>query len=99
MTALSPDAHALSAFRALPNGEGRSYTATWFPGGPWDGVSRFIRMCRAVGWIREGMPSAESYAVLDVLDEDGNIVQDFPIPDARAFQGIKKKLDLRVEAT
>lgn len=93
--ALHRSAHALSAFRALPNGEGRRYTATTFPADPWSGCERFVRMCRSVGWI--GGDPESAYAVLDVLNEDGDIVQDFSIPDARAFQQIKQKLALAVD--
>lgn len=89
------DAHALTVFRVLGSGEGRAYTATTFPTDPWAGCEHFIRMCRAVGWIR---PSTEDgYGVLDVLNENGDIVQDFAIVDNRAFQQIKRRLHLRVE--
>lgn len=87
-------AHALTVFRIV-KGEGRAYTATTFPQDPWQGCERFVRMARKVGWL---CPPSESYAVLDVLNEDGDIVQDFGIRDARAFQQIKRRLDLRVEA-
>lgn len=94
---LLPEAHALSIFRCLPNGEGRRYSSTWFPKAPWAGCARFVRQCRAVGWIDEGMGSEDCYGVLDVLAENGDIIQDFPIPSARAFQAIKKKLGIVVE--
>lgn len=93
---VSPAAHALTAFRILPSGEGREYTATTFPRDPWAGCEHFIRMARKVGWLS---PAGESYAVLDVLDAEGDIVQDFGIRDASAFQQIKRHLNLRVEAT
>lgn len=87
-------AHALTAFRAVGE-DGRQYTAVTFPKDPWGGCERSIRMFRKVGWLEP--TTAESYAVLDVLDEAGDIVQDFGIRDARAFQQIKRRLDLRVE--
>ena len=92
---LPTSAHALSAFRMLPNGEGRAYTATTFPKNPWQGCERFLRMARKVGWIKCG---EDGYAVLDVLDENGDIVQDFSVVDARAFRQIARRLHLRVEA-
>lgn len=92
---LHEEAHALTVFRVLPNGEGRRYTAVTFPSAPRRGCEQFVRMSRAVGWI--GGQWASAYGVLDVLNEDGDIVQDYPIPDARAFRGIKRKLDLRVD--
>lgn len=91
---LHPSAHALTVFRILPNGEGRAYTATTFPEGPWQGCEHFLRMCRKVGWL--GAVDG-SYAVLDVLNENGDIVQDVGIRDASAFQQIKRRLNLRVE--
>lgn len=91
--ALHPQAHALSAFRALRAGNGRCYTATTFPKNPWQGCERFVRMCRKVGWIKD---SPEPYAMLDVLDENGDIVQDYPIPDAASFRQVKAKLHLRL---
>lgn len=92
---LTPTAHALRPFRVLPNGEGRTYSATTFPKNPWRGCSRFIRMCEAVGWVGGG--AVEPYGVLDVLDINHDIVQDFAIPNARAFQQIKRRLDAAVE--
>jgi hypothetical protein len=91
------DAHALTIFRVLANGEGRNYTATTFPGDPYKGCERFVRMCFAVGWIKDESSVPEPYGVLDVLDKDWNIIFDYAIPTARAFQGIKRKLSLTVE--
>ena len=88
---------ALTLFRCLPNGEGRNYTATTFPADPWRGCSRFVRMCQAVGWVRESTAGDDCYGVLDALDQDGSIVQDWSVPTAAAFRGIKKKLSLCVE--
>lgn len=91
---LVDDAVALSAFRMLPGGGERGYTATTFPADPWRGCERFLRMCKAVGWVTD---DDDGYAVLDVLNENADIVQDFTIPDASAFKQIAKRLDLRVE--
>jgi hypothetical protein len=92
---LHPDAHALTAFRILPNGEGRQYTATTFPAHPWAGCERMLRMARAVGWV--GRDPDESYALLEVLNIDADIIQDFPVPTAAAFRQLKKRLNLAVE--
>jgi hypothetical protein len=40
----------------------------------------------------------ESYAVLDVLDESGDIVGDYAIPTAAAFRWVKRTLKLAVES-
>jgi hypothetical protein len=92
---IAPSAHALTVFRVLPNGEGRSYTAVTFPKDPREGCEHFIRMARFVGWLREA--GEDDYGVLDVLNIDADIVQDFGIPTAEAFQRIKRKLNLAVE--
>jgi hypothetical protein len=89
-------AHALTAFRELPNGAGRQYTATTFPEDPWQGCERFIRTGLKLGLLKDP-GDGDSYAVLDVLDEDWSIVQDFAVPDAHAFRWVKRKLGLRVD--
>lgn len=91
---LDPRAHALGAFRVLPDGEGRRYSATTFPVDPWQGCERMIRTARAIGCI--GQPG-DSYAVIDVLDAQGSIVQDFGVPTAKAFRWWKRKLNLTVD--
>lgn len=89
-------ATALSAFRALPNGAGRQYSVVEAPSG-YDAVELSIRRFNAFGFI--GGTSEDCYAVLDVLDENDDIIQDFHIPNARAFRYIKQVLGLRVEST
>ena len=94
-----PDgAVALTAFRELPDGRGRQYTESWTPGNPWRGCEHFIRMCAAIGFLRESV-SEHSYAVLDAIDEDGGILATYDIPHARAFKFIYRKLHLRVADT
>jgi hypothetical protein len=91
-----PEAHALTLFRILPNGEGRRYSATTFPRDPYQGCDRMVRTARAVGWITD-TGGGESYGLLEVLDEDGDIIWDYDIPTAAAFAAIKKKLNIVVE--
>ncbi len=86
---------SLTAFRELPDGSGRQYTESWFPGDPWRGCEHFIRMCGALGFLRESSP-AHAYALLDVLDEDGEILATYDIPHADAFRFIYRKLHLRI---
>jgi hypothetical protein len=94
---LSPPVGAtgLSAIRGLPDGSLRQYTYVEFERG-WNGVEHFIRTLRAVGFVRPSS-SAPSYAVLDVLDADGDIIGDYDVPSSKAFAFIKRKLHLRVE--
>jgi hypothetical protein len=73
---------------------GRQYTESWLPGDPWRGCEHFTRMCGALGFLRESSP-AHAYALLDVLDEDGEILATYDIPHAGAFRFIYRKLHLR----
>lgn len=95
---VDPKAHALTAFRVLPSGAGRQYTATTFPSNPWQGCEHFIRTGLKLGLLKAPATSDDPYAVLDVLDEEGTIVQDFSVPSSRAFKWVKRKLALRVES-
>jgi hypothetical protein len=90
-----PNARGLSAIRALADGSMRQYSAVEWP--TWNGVKHFIRTLRALGYIRPASVE-RSYAVLDVLDADGDIIGDYDVPTAAAFRYIKRKLQLRVEA-
>ena len=92
------DAVALTAFRELPDGRARQYTESWTPGNPWQGCERFIRMCGAIGYLRESAPG-HAYAVLDAVSDGGDILATYDIPHARAFRFIYRKLHLRVAET
>ena len=87
------DATGLSAIRPLGDGSLRQYSAVDFEAG-WTGVEHFVRTLRAVGFIRPS--SAEGYAVLDVLDDNGDIIADYDIPTSQAFQYVKRRLRLTV---
>ncbi|CAB4896126.1 unannotated protein [freshwater metagenome] len=88
---------ALTLFRALPNGDTRGYTATTFPKDPWQGCEQMVRMAAALGYIDSA--GGDCYAVLDVLDCDGDIVQDYPIRSAAGFRFLKRKLGVVVAST
>lgn len=85
----------LSAVRGLPGGAMRQYTSIEFSRG-WAGVERFIRILRAVGYIEPCTPK-DSYAVLDVIDADGDILDSYDLPHARAFKYVYRTLQLRIE--
>lgn len=87
---------ALTALRELPNGDARQYTATTFPQNPWQGCERFVRMCAAVGYVQDSTPE-HAYAVLDAINEDGEILFTWDVMSTQAFQFIYRKLHLRVE--
>lgn len=88
-------ATGISAIRILPGGGMRQFSAVEFRRG-WSGVERFIRILRAVGYVRP-TKAEPSYAVLDVLDADGDIIGDYDVPNARAWRYIYRKLKLRAE--
>ena len=93
------DAVALTAFRELPDGRARQYTESWTPGNPWQGCEHFIRTCGSLGYLRASASSEHSYAVLDAVSKDGDILATYDIPSARAFRFIYRKLHLRVAET
>ena len=87
---------ALTAVRELPGGRLRQYTATTFPRDPWAGCERFVRTCWFVGYVRDCTPE-RTYALLDAINEEGDVVETWDITSARAFRYIYRKLRLRVE--
>lgn len=93
---LPADAVAVSAIRALSNGSLRQYSGTTFPDDPRGGCVWQIRKARACGFIAPS--SADGYAVLDILNEAGDIVADFDIPSARAFRWWKRTMGWTVES-
>lgn len=95
--AVGERAVALTAFRSLPDGRGRQYTAATFPANPYQGCEHMIRMARAVGFVTDS--AAGAYAALDVLDADGDLIQTFGIPTTIAFHWFKRKLHWQVEST
>lgn len=92
---LHPDAVGYSAFRCLKSGAGRAYSSVEFTSG-WADADHFLRQLRAVGYVRASTKDADGYAVLDVLDAAGDVIQDYDIPHQRAFAYIKRKLRLVV---
>ncbi|MCX4474842.1 hypothetical protein OOK41_31780 [Micromonospora sp. NBC_01655] len=93
---LHPDATGLTLFRALPNDDCRAYSEVEFTQGR-AGVARFLHRLRALGYIRNSSADPKSgYGVLDVLNADGDIVQDYEVTSSRAHAYIKRKLRLTV---
>jgi hypothetical protein len=90
---------ALTACRDLPDGRTRQYTATTFPSDPWRGCERFVRMCGAISHARNCEAGSRAYALLDAINEEGDILETWDIPTAQAFRFIYRKLHLRVERT
>lgn len=93
-----PESVALTAFRELPDGRGRQYTEAWRPENPYQGCEHFVRMCGALGYIRDSEPE-HAYAVLDAVGEDGDILFTYDVVSPEAFQFVYRKLHLRVVST
>jgi len=95
---LHPNAVALTAFRALPDGSGRAYTISEAPSRA-HAIKFSLRRAWAVGYVRPSTHTpCDCYAVLDVLDANDEIVQDFCVPSAAAFRWWYRTLDLRAIA-
>lgn len=98
---LHPDAVAVTAFRGLPDGTGRFYTVAEAvsddPKDKWLAINHLLRMARACGYAKATCGGCTCYAVLDILDSNNDLVQDFCIPTDRAFRWWYRKLHLRVE--
>lgn len=90
-TALHREASAVTLYRPV-GPDGRAYTVME---GSRELIAWRLRMAQAVGYIgspAEGAP----YAVLDVLNDANDIVQDFPIPTAQAFRWWYRRIGARV---
>ncbi|MDG4791961.1 hypothetical protein O7626_39805 [Micromonospora sp. WMMD1102] len=93
---LHPDATGFTLFRIMPNGVGRAYSQVEFVHGH-RGAAAFLHRLRALGFVKNSSTAADGWHVLDVLNADGDIVQDYAVPPTGpAFQYIKRKLRLTV---
>lgn len=95
---LPPDAVAVSAFRALRDGTGRQYTVTEDLS-KGQAIRASLHRAKGIGFVKatgHDDGPCDCYAVLDILDANDDIVQDFCIPTRRAFEWWYRHLDLRV---
>lgn len=88
---LHPDAHSFGALRPVGNGA-RHYEPRW-AGPKW--AEQLFRMAKATGQVKP-CGTAPSYALLDVLDADGDLMQTYAIPNARAFRWWYRKVGWRL---
>lgn len=91
---LRSDAVALRpmrVFRTKTKLKTRIYTAVTFPDGPWIGCELTLQRCMAFGYLVE-----DSDIVVDVLDENGDIIQDYSV-SREGFKYLRRVLKLRVE--
>ncbi|MFV5212726.1 hypothetical protein ACLIIZ_03225 [Azonexus caeni] len=75
---LSPEAHALRPVRVV-NNVAIHYTATTFPNGPRAGCELYLRRMECFGYL-VGVPGDKLEDLwVDVLDVNGDILQEWPI--------------------
>lgn len=90
--AVDPRAFALRPVRVdVKNNRFINYEGTTFPKDPQSGCCVIIRRMAAFGYIMK-----DSNLILDVLDEEGNIIQDFSI-SVDGFEYLRRKLKFRRE--
>jgi hypothetical protein len=90
--AVDPKAFALRPVRVdVKNDRFIDYEATTFPKNPQSGCSLIVRRLSACGFIVQ-----DSYLMLDVLDEEGDIIQDFCI-SREGFEYLRRQLKFRRE--
>ena len=82
---------ALRPVRALEDGF-RYYEATTFKYEPWSWCHTYLRRLAIFGFIGDD----GSGIVLDVLDERGNIIQDFPLTRG-GLKFLRRELRFKVE--
>jgi hypothetical protein len=66
------------------------YEGTTFPRNPWAGCELYLRRCRAFGFL----VSDERDLLIDVLDADGDIIQDYPI-SRQGFEYLRRTLKFK----
>ncbi|GAA4911362.1 hypothetical protein [Streptomonospora salina] len=95
---LHPDAAALTAIRTIGDDQVRAYTIAE-PTQGWRQINQLLRQAAACGLVRPATERMrDAYAVLDVLNGDDDIVQDYAIPTAAAWRWWYRKLHLRIAA-
>lgn len=94
---LANEAVALRPYRVFQRANkevSRTYEGTTFPADPYQGCELVLRRCAAFG----GMvgDSEREYAVVDVLDAAGDIVQEYRV-NGHGFRYLRRVLRFKVE--
>ena len=87
----------LGAFRACPHGDGLAYRGTLERDGS-AAIAALVSAAARIGHISVA-DGQQSTATLDVLDAEDNIVQDYPIPTAGAWNWWMTAAGLQLTAT
>lgn len=90
---LGPAAFALRPVRMMvKQNRFRFYSAITFLQDPWKGCELYLRRCKAFGYL-----AADGTGLtIDVLNKDGDIIQDFTVTRA-GFDYLRQKLKFIVE--
>ena len=94
---LVSEAVALRPYRVFQRGKkeiSRTYEGTTFPAGPSQGCELVLRGCAAFGGMVDD--SEREYAVVDVLDAAGDIVQEYRV-NGNGFRYLRRVLRFRIE--
>lgn len=86
---LDPRAYAIRPVRIIAD-KFRYYEAVTFPGRAWSGCEMWLRRLRATG----GLADDGSHIVLDILDTNDDVIQDFPIT-RKGFEYLRHSLKFR----
>lgn len=90
---VDPAAHALRLVRTLVDtNEFRLYEPITFPENPYQGCELYIRRVWAFGQLVKD----EAELTIDVLNDNGDIIQDFPITRS-GFEYLRSRLKFRVD--
>lgn len=95
MNELNPNAYAMRVVRARESGF-VVYTGVTFPAGPFTGVNLYLRRCEAFGYLVEESKGKTIGFTIDILDKDGDIIQDYPL-SFKGFEYLRRTLKFTVE--
>lgn len=68
------------------------YEGTTFPRNPYGGCNLYLRRCHAFGYLEADAGNL----IVDVLNADGDIIQDFPIT-RKGFEYLRRTLKFKRE--
>ena len=89
-------AHTLGAFRACRHGDAIAYAATLESNGP-AAVAAIIKQIRRRRYLTDHSGLAcRHHAVLDVMNDNGQIIDTICVPNRAAFDHLREALSLRV---
>jgi hypothetical protein len=92
----SSTAHTLGAFRACPHGDAIAYAATRESNGPAAVAAILTQLRRRRYRTDHAGIGCRHHAVLDVINDNGQLVDTICVPDSAAFDHLRQALSLRL---